>query len=456
MDQINVNTEEIMREIRAGIREKALAEVDIDKVMAEIRDQVARLDRDPIPEFADVRMDAPSSHPGAARAAAPGYNDGLLKKLSGDIQYMKETHAIDYSWDLGGGPKGFVKKVLRRLLRCILWPLRQRQNDFNQYTTNSIDELRQAVANVTAQLEGRANALDAQVDMLNAGMEAVNARLGFCDERIDGQDKNIDEISSFVTHNFHRYQAAPQAAASAETGAGAPAAPVTPAIESGMYEGMDYTQFQNDFRGTQAQILERQKQYLSYFRDRKGPVMDLGCGRGEFLRLLKEEGIQAFGVDTYAEYAVTGEMHGVDIRVGDGIDMLARQEEPLGGIFCAQVIEHLGFQNVIRLCRLAHEKLEEGGCLVLETPNPMSLTAMTQAFYLDPTHDKPVHPMLMEYLLKSMGYSEVELVWPDHSLPQLPPIDSDAIRNLDEVNRAIERVSNLLYGSQDYAVVARK
>ena len=94
----------------------------------------------------------------------------------------------------------------------------------------------------------------------------------------------------------------------------------------------------------------------------------------------------------------------------------------------------------------------------METPNPTCLSTFSNAFYVDPTHIKPVHPVLLAYMLREAGFSEVQTVYTEASRAgtPLPLIDSDGIRNLDEVNHAIERVSNLLYGSQDYAVVAKR
>jgi len=82
----------------------------------------------------------------------------------------------------------------------------------------------------------------------------------------------------------------------------------------------------------------------------------------------------------------------------------------------------------------------------------------TSNFYLDPTHTNPVHPILLTYMLREAGFSDVQTVYTDASRAgnPLPLIDSNGIRNLEEVNRAIERVSDLLYGSLDYAVIARK
>ena len=277
--------------------------------------------------------------------------------------------------------------------------------------------------------------------------------------RMDDVDRTIDEIGLSIARVIRHYMTADHGMSER------PSVEVENVSEDKVqeipaggntYESLDYFKFQNDFRGTQRQIMERQRSYLPYFRNKTGRIFDLGCGRGEFLRLLKEENIPAFGVDTYPEYEITGQMYGIEIGVGDGIEVLEKQKEPLGGIFCAQVIEHLGFKNVEKLCRLAYDKLEKGGCLILETPNPMCVSTMTNGFYIDPTHDKPVHPLLMQYMLKSIGFTEVQLLWPDHSLGTLPPIHSEYIDNLEEVNRAIERVSGLLFGSQDYAVIAKR
>ncbi len=109
-----------------------------------------------------------------------------------------------------------------------------------------------------------------------------------------------------------------------------------------------------------------------------------------------------------------------------------------------------------KLVKLAYDRLETDGYLVLETPNPVCVSAMTNAFYMDPTHDKPLHPLLMQYLLKAAGFRDVQLLYPDHSLPRLPHLQGTGVTNLEEVNRAVDLVSDLVFGSQDYAVAGRK
>ncbi len=324
-------------------------------------------------------------------------------------------------------------------------------------------------------------AIEAQAEQIRTGIEVhasylsgQQAQLNILQTRVDDaqritqgnevrlkeMDRAIDEMSLSIARTIKHYLAEGeplQASRIEGAAADAPKAPTTIPAEGGSdYEMLDYFKFENDFRGTQTEIMERQKVYLPYFRGKKGKIFDFGCGRGEFLRLLKEEGIPGYGVDRVDEYAITGGLYGIDVSVGDAFAALEQASEPLGGVFCAQVIEHIGFRNIQRLCKLAYDKLEDGGCIVLESVNPMCISVFANSFYVDPTHDKPVHPLMVQYLLKSIGFKDVQLVLPDHTLEPLPKIQGEGIDNLDEVNRAIERVSHLLFGSQDYAVVARK
>ncbi len=228
--------------------------------------------------------------------------------------------------------------------------------------------------------------------------------------------------------------------------------------EGTVYTKLDYFKFQNHFRGTRMLISQRQKLYLPYFEHQKGMILDLGCGRGEFLSLMKENNIPAFGIDLYPEYVIEGELNGLDIRQGNGIEFLSNTDQRFGGIFCAHVIEHISFTDLQALCFAAYEKLEDGAYLVLETPNPTCLSIYAGAFYIDPTHQKPLSPLLVEYVLHEAGFRETQVIFSEASRAgdPLPQIDGDGIRNLEQVNQAISKVSNLLYGAQDYAVVAKK
>jgi len=228
--------------------------------------------------------------------------------------------------------------------------------------------------------------------------------------------------------------------------------------DADIYTGVDYFDFENHFRGSRAKIKEDESIYIPYFKD-KGPVLDLGCGRGEFLELLKENQIRGTGIDTYEEFVAYCQAKGLDARQGDAIRFLENTEkESVGGIFAAQLIEHLANGQLLQLCHLAYEKLKEGGCLILETPNPMCLSIYMNAFYIDLSHQKPVHPKTMEYLLKREGFCKVDILFTEESKSgyRLPALSCEASPNLSEFNDGINLLSDILFGSENYAVIAIK
>ena len=223
------------------------------------------------------------------------------------------------------------------------------------------------------------------------------------------------------------------------------------------YDCIDYFDFENHFRGSIDSVKKSQESYLKCFQG-KSHVLDIGCGRGEFLSLMQENGIHAEGVDIYEPYADYCNMKGLSASCGNGITYLANMDE-VDGIFVGQVVEHLKINDIIRLCSTAYEKLSDGGCLVIETPNPTSLSIYTNAFYIDPSHIKPVHPMTMQYILEKAGFRNIELVYTRQSRPdiKIPPLNiENSSGNTEEFNKAMKIVSDMIFGSQDYAVIAVK
>ena len=186
-------------------------------------------------------------------------------------------------------------------------------------------------------------------------------------------------------------------------------------------------------------------------------MLDIGCGRGEFLSLMKDNGINAEGVDIYEPYADYCNMKGLKAACGDGTEYLSKMKKT-DGIFVGQVVEHLKTNEIIRLCSTAYEKLEKGGCIVIETPNPTSLSIYTNAFYIDPSHIKPVHPLTMQYFLEKAGFTDVEIIYTEQSRPpySIPALRVDNAENSEEFNKAMKTVSDMIFGSQDYAAVAVK
>lgn len=222
------------------------------------------------------------------------------------------------------------------------------------------------------------------------------------------------------------------------------------------YQLVDYFDFENHFRGNREDIKKRQEIYLPYMEGKKN-VFDLGCGRGEFLELLGEHGVRATGVDSYPQFVKYCQSRNLSVILGDALEVLSTVH-CVDGIFAGQLVEHLTFQQIQALCTLSFEKLTNDGYIILETPNPMSLAIYTHAFYMDPSHNKPVHPLTLQYLLQKCGFRDVQILFlPNSRLPiEIPELYLPGNSSVDSFNQVMKEVSKALFGSQDYAVIAQK
>ena len=324
---------------------------------------------------------------------------------------------------------------------------------------NRISELAERLERVEENVRGNNTLLQSLSD-IEKRLQTVEENLRHHNAVISRQEENEEyrQAAARLEAMKKRLDRLEQAAAKEMTaGADRPTeAPIREKQGSQAYGEIDYFDFENHFRGSREAIKERQKEYLPYFEGRKA-VLDLGCGRGEFLELLKENGISAKGVDFYDEFVQYCLDRDLDVVEGDAIAYLAKTD-PVDGIFAGQLVEHLSMGQIIALCTNAYEKLEEGGYLILETPNPMSLAIYTHAFYMDPSHQKPVHPYTLQYLVEKAGFRKAEILFTRGSRLEehIPRIEGSGIHNAEEFNRDLQTMAEFLYGSQDYAVIAQK
>jgi O-antigen chain-terminating methyltransferase len=211
--------------------------------------------------------------------------------------------------------------------------------------------------------------------------------------------------------------------------------------------------FEDAFRGTRSDLLDRYRDLATNFAG-CSPVLDLGCGRGELLELLAESGVVARGVDLDGAVVEASRRRGFSVIEGDALDVLAaEQDSGLGGVALIQVVEHLTPQEVVDVIALAYDKLRAGGRLVIETVNPRALYVFANAFFVDPTHDRPIHPDYLDFLCREAGFTAVEIQWRSPAPAGTPLEEPDG----DEVAVAnTRRLNGLLYGPQDYAVVATR
>ena len=336
----------------------------------------------------------------------------------------------------------------------------EEQNKIIGVQREAIEELRKRCERLESDLEEEKKALYGAQVALSQVYQYMNDRKEMnllIEENLRGNNRRIEQLENRSEMQEVKIKMALTKKPDVIVGAQQTVQPVrVQEAADDEYSFIDYFDFENHFRGSKESIKEVQKQYLKYFEGRSN-VLDLGCGRGEFLELLGENEIKATGVECYPEFAEYCKARGLDVIEDDALTYLEKQEK-IGGIFAGQLIEHLKFNQIVRLCELAYEKLEDGAYIIMETPNPMTLAIYTHAFYMDPSHNKPIHPYTMEYFMRKVGFKEVEILFTETSKypMEIPKLTGENIENIEAFNRSMEEVSRTLFGSQDYAIVGRK
>jgi SAM-dependent methyltransferase len=305
--------------------------------------------------------------------------------------------------DAGGGAKGFVKRALRKLMRWYVEPLAADQRVYNDSVLKLID------------------ALSERADDAEAG-------------RVDAQ-----RLVAELEERLLRLERRERAAAGPVTVASQPAAAAMP----------DYFAFESRMRGSVEAIRERQRRYLDDLRD-QGPVLDVGCGRGELVGLLREAGVEARGIDADADMVAYAQGEGLPVEQADAVAHLEGLEDgEVGAVFMAQVVEHLPPATLVRVLGLAAAKLRPGGLLIAETINPLSPIALRN-YFADLTHAQPLVPETLELLARQAGFAQTEIRYLNEPAERLTEPDDPVIA------ANVRRLNDLLFAPLDYALLARR
>jgi O-antigen chain-terminating methyltransferase len=223
---------------------------------------------------------------------------------------------------------------------------------------------------------------------------------------------------------------------------------------------VDYFAFEARMRGSRADVRDRQRRYLADFAD-AAPVLDVGCGRGEFLSLLGGAGIEAVGVDSDPDMVEACRSEGLAVEHDDAVAYLERLEDgSLGGVFAAQVVEHLPPGPLVRLLELVCAKLSPGGVFVAETMNPLSFVALKN-YFADLTHAQPLVPETLVMLARQAGFRSTELRFlnPPPEAERLRAVELPPDPAFDEARLAlaanVARLNEVVFGPQDYALIGR-
>jgi SAM-dependent methyltransferase len=213
-----------------------------------------------------------------------------------------------------------------------------------------------------------------------------------------------------------------------------------------------YVSFEDQFRGTREDIKERCRVYLPLLKEAgigtdEMPILDLGCGRGEWLELLREEGLRARGLDLNSILVEDCRERELEVMEGDIITYLhTLPDASMGAITGFHIIEHLPFDVLIDVLDETVRVLKSGGLAIFETPNPQNVLVGSCNFYFDPTHLHPLPSLTMQFLAEARGLCKVEIL-------NLHPPEVSPLRETTEVAK---RFNEYFYGPMDYAIVGRR
>ncbi len=322
-------------------------------------------------------------------------------------------------------------------------------------------------------LQERQNAQDQRQNAQDERQNAQDERLNAQDERLNAQDEFLaklqDEIKSshkrqlqeinrlandlsltrqqnvLLGYELHRYMDNPATSKPADT------SPV-PTLDDKRLDSY-LLAFADACRGAERDISAELQPYLAYIiKQQVGsaefPVLDLGCGRGEWLALLRDNNLQGLGVDSALIMAEHCRAVGLRAEHDDALKVLAqRQDGSLGAVTAFHLIEHLPFAVLYRLFEEAYRALRSGGLIIFETPNPENPLVGSHTFYHDPTHRNPLTPTAVQFLARYLGFENIEIL-------RLHPYPESA--RITEDSQLSARFNGLFCGPQDFAIIAVK
>lgn len=353
------------------------------------------------------------------------------------------------STDNGSGAARRAARVVRHVVERAMQPTTAELRDLVAATASSMEALRADHEAVAEDLRGLHHWLDwrfgeleadTRVDELGRAVEGGVVRMAELAERIDSLARGLRRVAD-------RADAGP--------GPAAPGAAARPSLD----EVFDYDAFEKQFRGDPGVVFAEQVRRYADVVDGLAPVVDLGCGRGGFIAELAGRGVPVVGVEPNAELAALARAQGIEVHEQYAADYLRTvPDESLGAVVSFQLVEHLTVHDLIELVDLAVQKLRPGGVFVAETPNPASWIVLHTSFILDPTHVQPLHPGLLAFVCDQAGLDEIRVEYfaPAESMyVPVPPAEEvpEWARGLVE---GVGRLNHLLFGPQDYAVIARR
>jgi SAM-dependent methyltransferase len=440
-----------------------------------LTDLVTRLERERLEadrRYNDALTALDQALPAAVDLPAPParVDDAGLRDINRDVQVASALPA----------PVGFLARRLHAAVWRLVGPPLDRQQRFNaavvDHLTRSAAADRDARAAAGTLIEATRRHLDAlaafhsrliqylqqitpYVDTKNRAMGGVELRdqIGLLNERTLSLKREIERMAGQPPADRPTHGAAPA------IGPGSPL-PSAPAAAPNR-DAFKYLGFEDRFRGSREEIRRRLTDYLPIFSGAPGYVLDIGCGRGELLELLREAGIGARGIDANERMVSVCRERGLQVDQADALEYLrAQPDASLGGLVAIQVVEHLQPDYLMAFLEAAYHALRHGAPLVLETINAACWMAFFETYVRDLTHARPLHPDTLRFLVEASGFTQAEIAFrapvrEDDRLPRVaPPSSADpSVRAIvDALNAHADQLNTRLFSSMDYALIARR
>jgi SAM-dependent methyltransferase len=214
-----------------------------------------------------------------------------------------------------------------------------------------------------------------------------------------------------------------------------------------------YAALEDRFRGSRELVQHRQSTYVNFMPKLisiSTPAIDLGCGRGEWLEVLRKDGIPAIGVDSNTVAIAECADKGLDVVLGDIFSFLeSRESSSVGAVTMFQVLEHMSFPLLVEIFKQVRRVLVPGGVFIAEVPNSLTLRVGASTFWIDPTHERPVHPEVLKFLAQQTGFSTSVGLTLNELEP--PPAVIDASQSVID---AISELHHVINGPGDFAIIA--
>lgn len=454
-------------------------EVNVEKIMETIRENIERRKKEGI-----YTENEPEVMGETFSAVSPVNRD-----IPAGLEFMNycdignDSYTISSHRPITGKFLVQGRKMVHGELRRYVDPVFQKQRDFNFGVADVVKDLKiesQYLKTDVENLSTDFERLNTDTKHLNTGFESLKTDAGFLKTELESLKLDYSKYIKSEVHNFistidldldnkgwlnsvleNRLKENLQNQ-NIQKSENTQKSESTPRSEGAEPE-INYYAFEEHFRGPRDHIQQHQKVFLDYFKDCKN-VLDIGCGRGEFLELSRQNNIVAKGIDINEDMVSFCKAKGFDVELRDAIETLeSLEDKSLDGIFISQVVEHLAPDYLIKMLNLCNKKLKYGFYLIAETVNPLSLFSFAN-FYIDLTHIKPVHPETLKFLFSAVNFREIETKFispvPDSmKLKKLP--EAGDLKEIDKVmfetyNQNIDMLNNTLYGPQDYAVIGKK